>query len=273
MAVPGQNWQDALDEARGGSGSGYSPTPPRSGPQMPQLWSNIFVDTSNPAGIDRASNPGSGLWTRDVTVDQAESWFNALDPQMRGVLGAVATGLNTNARGLWNDYVSYSSELANIGIFKDPLTLFWEEFGPGGVNDTTASLSTSSGGYYGGGSYGGGGGGTTATVNLSNEEDARAVINQLATQMLGRTVSEREFKKYFQALRDLESANPQTVTFGTDADGNPATVVEGGLGAEGRQAALMDSLRSAKDYNEYTIGSRAVDLMGQYLQERGVFSG
>jgi hypothetical protein len=110
-------------------------------------------------------------------------------------------------------------------------------------------------------------------VNLTNPEDARAVINQLSLQMLGRTVTDREFKTYYKSLTELEMSSPQTVRMDVDDKGNPVQVVEGGLGAEGRTAALQESLRDSKDYNEYTIGSQSADLMMQYLQKRGMFSG
>lgn len=183
---------------------------------------------------------------------------------------------NSTGNSLWEMAVDQSEWLASTGQIVTPYELIRQYFeSGGGVYDAARGGSPGGGGYsYGGGGYGGGyGGGSVGQVNLTNPEDARAVINQLSLQMLGRTVSDKEFKQYYKSLNELEMSSPQTVRMDVDADGNPVQVVEGGLGAEGRTAALQESMRGAKDYNEYTIGSQAADLMMQYLQKRGMFSG
>jgi hypothetical protein len=200
-------------------------------------------------------------------------------------LEALARTVHTNSTGgtMWDAFTTQSAWLATPeggGIIVTPYELAaqWAASG-GGVYDQARGIDGSDGGgsysYGGGGGYGGGGygGASVGSVNLTNPEDARAVINQLAVQMLGRTVSDREFKQYYQALNELEMSSPQTVRMDVDDKGNPVQVVEGGLGAEGRTALLQEQLRTAKDFNEQTIGSQAVDLMGKYLQERGVFRG
>lgn len=190
---------------------------------------------------------------------------------------------NTTPQAIYRRMLAESKMLSSQGVNRTAVQILFDKFNDGTLaygEDTSATgSSTSSGGGYsggGGGGYGGGGyggGASVGTVNLTNPEDARAVINQMALQMLGRTVTEREFKQYYKSLSELEMSTPQTVRMDVDADGNPVQVVEGGLGADARTAALQESLRGAKDYNEYTIGSQSVNLMTQYLQERGVFRG
>lgn len=201
-------------------------------------------------------------------------------------LEAMARTVHTNSTGgtMWDTFTTQSAWLATEqggGVIVTPYELAaqWAADG-GGVYDQARGIGPGGGsGSYsysggGGGYYGGGGGGASVgSVNLTNPEDARAVINQLSLQMLGRTVTDREFKQYYKSLTDLEMSSPQTVRMDVDDEGNPVQVVEGGLGAEGRTAGLQESLRGAKDYNEYTLGSQAVSLMSRYLQERGVFRG
>lgn len=202
-------------------------------------------------------------------------------------LEAMARTVHTNSTGgtMWDTFVTQASWLASPqggGVIVTPYELAaqWAADG-GGVYDQARGIdpnatSSGGGGYYGGGGgggYGGGGGGSVGTVNLSNPEDARAVIDQLALKMIGRTVTDREFKDYFKELRKVERKNPATVSMGTDANGNPVQVVEGGLGAEGRTAAMQDIVRDNPNYNEFTLGSQTVNLMSRWLQERGVFRG
>lgn len=183
---------------------------------------------------------------------------------------ARARGGLSNVNSVWDEYAQRSAYESGYGRNMSPTDLLLMDLADGRVK--LGDDDSGGGGYsYGGG--GGFGGGAVGSVNLTNPDDARAVINQLAVQMLGRTVSEREFKRYYKALTELEMSSPQTVRMDVDDKGNPVQVVEGGLGAEGRTALLQEQLRTAKDFNEQTIGSQAVDLMSRYLQERGVFRG
>jgi hypothetical protein len=239
----------------------------RSGPQLPQIYNNIYVNTSNIRDIGRASDLGSGLYTRDATVDQAQAYYNALSPAMRGYFEAVGKQTNSNGRGIYNDYVDRSSELASMGVYKDPITLFWEDMGPNG-NGPIGSDSSSSGG---GGYYGGGGGsysGTSSTTVLSNREDARVMIDSLALKMIGRTVNEAEFEDYYQALLSAEKSNPTVVTQAGDS-----VTQQSGLGAAGREQVLTEAFRENDDYADFQVGGRMVDMFQEYLSERGVFNG
>lgn len=209
-----------------------------------------------------------------VTTAQGGNLVNTLPRWQWDLFNAVAQarGGQSNVNSVFDEYAARSAYETGFGRNLSPTDLLLADLADGKVS---LGDDGSSGGYYGGG-YGGGGyggGGSVGSVNLTNPEDARAVINQLSLQMLGRTVTDREFKRYYKSLTELEMSSPQTVRMDVDDEGNPIQVVEGGLGAEGRTAALQESLRGAKDYNEYTIGSQSADLMMQYLQKRGMFSG
>lgn len=192
---------------------------------------------------------------------------------------------NTSAGAMFKRMLAESKMLASQGIFRSPVEILYDKVDAGVLNmsgpgsDGTGSSSSGGSTYYGGGGYGGGGygggggGASVGTVNLSNPEDARAVINNLALQMIGRTVTDREFKTYYKELNKAEMANPATVRMDVDKKGNPVQVVEAGIGAEGRTAAMQESLRGNESYNEFTLGSEAVNLMSRYLQERGIFRG
>lgn len=186
---------------------------------------------------------------------------------------------NTSAGAMFKRMLTESKMLASQGIFRSPVEILYDKVdagvlgmaGPG--SDGSGASPSGGSGSYGGGGGGYGGGASVGQVNLMNPEDARAVIDQLAMQMIGRMVTDREFKQYYKALNKVEMANPATARMGVDADGNPVQVVEAGLGAEGRTAALQDIVRGNKDFNEFAIGSQMTDLMSQYLQKRGIFRG
>lgn len=209
-----------------------------------------------------------------VTTAQGGNLVNTLPRWQWDLFNAVAQarGGMSNVNSVFDEYAARSAYETGFGRNYSPTDLLLADLADGRVTLGEDGSSSGGGGYYGGGG-GYGGGGSVGSVNLTNPDDARAVINQMALQMLGRTVTEREFKQYYKSLTELEMSKPQTVRMDVDADGNPVQVVEGGLGAEGRTAALEESLRGAKDFNEYTIGSQSVNLMTQYLQERGVFRG
>lgn len=206
-----------------------------------------------------------------VTTAQGGNLVNTLPRWQWDLFNAVAQarGGQSSVNSVFDEYAARSAYETGFGRNYSPTDLLLADLADGRVS---LGDEASGGGYsYGGGGYGGGG--SVGSVNLTNPEDARAVINQLSLQMLGRTVTDREFKQYYRSLTELEMSSPQTVRMDVDEDGNPIQVVEGGLGAEGRTAALQESLRGAKDFNEYAIGSQAANLMTQYLQERGMFSG
>ena len=209
-----------------------------------------------------------------VTTAQGGNLVNTLPRWQWDLFNAVAQarGGMSNVNSIFDEYAARSAYETGFGRNYSPTDLLLADLADGRVT-LGDDGSGGGGGYYGGGGGFGGGGGSVGSVNLTNPEDARAVINQLSLQMLGRTVTDREFKTYYKSLTELEMSSPQTVRMDVDDEGNPVQVVEGGLGAEGRTAALQESLRDSKDYNEYTIGSQSADLMMQYLQKRGMFSG
>lgn len=176
---------------------------------------------------------------------------------------AKTISVNSSGNTLWEEAVKLSEFEADMGRVVPPYTFVeaWAADG-GGVRD----LFQSSGG--GSGYYGGGGGGSSTSINLTNREDARAVIDQLAISMIGRTVDDKEFEKYYQVLTSAERANPTTVAM------EGGTVVQqSGLGSSGRQAILEQALRENEDFADFQMGSQMIGMFQRYLQEREVFSG
>lgn len=191
---------------------------------------------------------------------QQQAWANAAE--------ALGGGTRT-AESTYAKYVEISGYLSARGISKDPLDLLLEDtesgYMPKGLLDGNFDDgSGGGGGFYGGG--GGFGGGGAGQINLMNEQDARAVVNSLAAEMLGRTVNEKEFQQYYKSLLALQRKNPSTVT--VDDAGN--TVVQDPVGADGLRYNLEEQMRNTEDFVTNAVGTQALDFLESYIQTRRV---
>lgn len=211
-------------------------------------------------------------------VDQAEAVGNfRLLPRWQQIAWANAAealgGGTRTAESTYANYVEMSGYLTSKGMSKDPLDLLMEDIDSGYMPknllspdfEDESSGSSFGGGGFGGGGFGGGGGGA-GQINLMNESDARAVVNSLASEMLGRTVSEGEFRQYYKSLLDLQKKNPSTVE--VDAEGN--TVVNEAIGADGLRYNLEEQMRNTEDFVTNSIGTQALDLLESYLNDRRI---
>lgn len=192
---------------------------------------------------------------------QQVAWANAAE--------ALGGGSRT-AESTYSNYVEMSGYLSAKGVNKDPLDLLMEDIDSGYMPKNLLSpdfedSSGGGGGGYGGGGFGGGGGGA-GQINLMNESDARAVVNSLASEMLGRTVSEKEFQSYYKSLLALQTQNPSTVS--VDESGN--TVVSESIGADGLRYNLEQQMRNTEDFVTNSIGTQALDFLESYIQTRRI---
>jgi hypothetical protein len=104
--------------------------------------------------------------------------------------------------------------------------------------------------------------GTTAQVAYANEEDVRVLANTLAENLIGRNVTDKEFKKIYSQFRKEEGENP-TVT--TTSPGGSVTQ-QGVTNAE-RQEILEEILMETPDFSAYQGGAGMVDRMRDINEE------
>lgn len=248
----------------------------------PNIWYNTLpVQQYGPAGgantfMTQGKGVGTGtslaelpkLFSADTVGDAKAAYWS--DPESRQLIEMAAEVYyngNPNyapqwAEGFWNDIINASMNPGAASPWEMLDMILSGRSLRGGLD----SLETGGGGGGGGGGSWGGGGGGAGQINLMNENDARAVVNSLASQMLGRTVSEKEFKSYYDSLLKLQKENPSTVTF--DEDGN--TVVEQPIGSEGLQYNLEQQMRNTEDFVTNSIGTQALDLLEAYIAKRSL---
>ena len=108
----------------------------------------------------------------------------------------------------------------------------------------------------------GGGGGPTARVTMMNERDLRMTADSIASEVLGRGVTDEEFQKVLRRVRSAEQAEP-TVTRVQDG----AVVTESGLSSEGRQDIITQMLMKGPEAEDFTKATTMMDAFYKALSE------
>ena len=92
-------------------------------------------------------------------------------------------------------------------------------------------------------------------VDLTSPTDARALINNVLSQQLGRAARPEEVSAFTAVLNNAEKSNPSTATTTTQYDQGDATAsstsTAGGLGAAGKQQVVSDQAMKLPDYGAY----------------------
>lgn len=110
---------------------------------------------------------------------------------------------------------------------------------------------------------GGGYKGPTRTVTLSNEGDLRSTADAVASEVLGRAVTEEEFQKVLKKVRSAEKTQP-TIT--TSVPGS--TVSQTGLTAEGRKDIIQETLMAGPEARDFGQATKMMDLFYSALNAR-----
>lgn len=117
---------------------------------------------------------------------------------------------------------------------------------------------------YGSGGGGGAGSGPNKFVTERNEADVRILADSLAQEMIGRTVTEKEFGRMMKRVRRAENDSPRVVTVNGDTQ-----VTEEGVSDAERQEVLQEILREKPEWQEYQMTAGVLDAMNSAIQETG----
>jgi len=113
----------------------------------------------------------------------------------------------------------------------------------------------------GGGSGGYSGPVTTNTISTLSKRDVEVTLNDFATDMLGRNLTEQELKKYSKKFQkeDLQAqVNVRTPN-------GPSQVTSVTKEKPTRETMAMDIIRSNEDYATNTINTDVMDIMAKRL--------
>lgn len=108
---------------------------------------------------------------------------------------------------------------------------------------------------------GGGYEGPVSTVTQYAEPDLRLMADQIASTVLGRAVTEQEFKTVLQKVRGLEQENPSVAGAGVASQTNVA-----GLSQGAREDVITRALLKQDGAEEFTLATKMMDAYRKALQ-------
>jgi len=238
----------------------YTPTPtnPWSSPRTQYAPANILETQFAPGNTD----------FRQPMMEGTESFLVKLAKHM---------GHGRTVNSLWQQSVDLAKK-NNISV-TDAITRIAQDAGFGATAAPTATPTSGGGSRSSGGSGGrssggsGGGGGVSGMAQTSvsydplGEGDLKDLANTISMEMLGKGVTEKQWGRILQKVREKEAANPR-VTTSQAGVGQSVTSTQPGVSNADRQDVIQNILQKAPQYGDY---QKATTLMGWFdnaLNER-----
>lgn len=241
----------------------------------PNEVSGSWNQDATPTNMDRwVSSPGysensNPVVRETVPAFEAQDYFNrvwglgttsgasqASKDRLNGLIGALRnySGSELGTRGsveqAWNDAVKDANR-SGVSVF----SLL-------GTPNPAGSDDDSSGNGPGGG--GRGYSGPVSTVTNYNEADLRIMADSIGSEVLGRGVTDQEFKKVLAKVRAAEAANP-SVSGGAAA---ASMTNVSGLSQQGREDVMTRALLKQNGAEEFTLATKMMGLFNQALEGR-----
>lgn len=218
----------------------------------------------------RASDPAYNQW---VSKADASNLFTDLPDWQQNMFAgmAAAKGGNSTAESIYKKYVGVSANRSKgeNGEMITPGELAYSDISSGkapysGGGDTQAGPGTTGSRAYSG---------PVARVTQLGDEDIRRMANDESMNLIGRDVTDAEFKKIMTAVRRAEARNPD-VTSGKGA--NRTTV--SGLSAETRAEIIREKTAGfiardvalAEEATIYGEASKTMNDLRSWAQANGV---
>lgn len=187
--------------------------------------------------------------------DQRDKWGDYLVSV--GYLPASKAHDYNSLRTAWNDVIEQGAAFTAAGKFLTPKD----------VAKLMARGSDSSG--SGSGGYTGTKSATSKSVDLTDPETAKAMVNDILSNALGRAALPEELATFRQTLNAAEKANPvTTTTTGTYQDGDQVSQTStrsGGLDSAGKQQVLLDEAKKTPEYGAYQAARMVLGWLGQAI--------
>lgn len=190
--------------------------------------------------------------------------YDSLDPNIQDLFTVVAKSQGgRSGSALFTRYVRESKRLSDSGIRKSPLDIVYGVAYKKGILKDDGTFTAPEDMESGGGRNRGGYTGPTATRTFANEEDLRRTADTLGAELLGRAVTEDEFKRVMKKIRSAETSQP-TVTTSTPG----STMSQQGLTAEGRGDIMRDIIAKGPEAQEFTKATEVVGWFNEWLERR-----
>ncbi len=276
-----------------GSASVTDTTPPRGGTATVQRpVAGTYQGTSPQVAVHTPTptNPWSSPRTQYAPNSLLQDQFAAGNADFRQPMApgteqyltglAKHMGHNRTVNSIWQDAVDMAKN-NNISV-TDAITRIAQDAGFGAAAAPTATPtsgggSRSSGGGGGrssGGSGGGGGGGgvsgmaqTSVSYDPLGEGDLKDLANTISMEMLGKGVTEKQWGRILQKVREKEAANPR-VTTSQSGVGQSVTSTQPGVSNADRQDVIQNILQKAPQYGDYQKATTLMGFFDQALNER-----
>jgi len=264
------------------------PTPESGSGQAVPEWTPVEAPEEQPksamARQQVSSSDATGVWflrptplpiyeAKDYTPSSfyrfygkselAAAYDTALSDNERMLFEVVAKSNNSRATGsaLFEKYAAESQRLSQDGIRKSPQDILYEVARKRGIlgDDGTFSIPENlmpkpSGRGSARGVYTG----PTETRTMASERDLRLTADTLASDILGRAVTDEEFQSVLEKVRKAEQAEPTI----TESRTGGTTTMQG-LSATGRQDVIRDALAQGEEAEEF---AKATDMMGFFYE-------
>lgn len=105
--------------------------------------------------------------------------------------------------------------------------------------------------------------GPTSTTTLMNERDLRSTADAVASTVIGRGITDDEFKKILKQVRTAERAEPSV-----SVPGVGSSVSMPGISAEGRQDVIREALMKGPEAKDYSKATTMMDVFYKALESR-----
>lgn len=193
----------------------------------------------------------------------AAAYDTVLTDNERMLFEVVAKSNNARATGsaLFEKYAAESYRLSQDGIRKSPQEILYEVALKRGILNDTGTFEIPESmmpGTSGRRAVRGVSAGPRETRTMASERDLRLTADALASNILGRAVTDEEFQSVLEQVRKAETTEP-TVTTTTGA----GTTTMQGLSAQGRQDVIRDALAQGEEAEEF---AKATDMMGFFYE-------
>ena len=183
-------------------------------------------------------------------------------------------GHNRTVNSIWQAALDMAKN-NNISV-TDAITRIARDAGYGGGSTQSAPTtsndgprSTSSGGRSSSGGSSGGSGMAQTSVSYDplGEGDLKDLANTISMEMLGKGVTEKQWGRILQKVREKEAANPR-VTTSQSGVGQTVTSTQPGVSNADRQDVIQNILQKAPQYGDYQKATTLMGFFDQALNER-----